>query len=342
MAFESLFSKPPNPVLDPNMPDSDRQHAGDEREDGELEDGEIDDAAFEDVKEHGTKGEDKQKNDKGHRKSRKKRKKEKEKKKSKRRRRDKHKHNSPSSDDSSDYSHDSDIERTERPHKKSSSSYRDYDSSFSQHGHLSGNYMTSQKMQHKKNIKSKDYDEYGHYSDENFGNYNEEEKDEDFADQLKQYRQSKETSNPDLGPPFPKEPVKKQGMKGIQKGISQRGNNYHVGRGRGMQKKLKRKDRGRGRGGNKGSDGFHENMPCHPAKSPKLWGRVETKRQLQAGPSRARRQKTKSWAPGYSKIMNSATQMLSSLVCWVKCQNSLAAQLSPWDLNDTVGAFQPS
>jgi len=42
-------------------------------------------------------------------------------------------HNSPSSDDSSDYSHDSDIERTERPHKKSSSSsYRDYDSSFSQ------------------------------------------------------------------------------------------------------------------------------------------------------------------------------------------------------------------
>lgn len=61
------------------------------REDGELEDGEIDDAAYEDVKEHGTKGDDKQKNEKGHRKSRKKRKKEKEKKKSKRRRRDKHK-----------------------------------------------------------------------------------------------------------------------------------------------------------------------------------------------------------------------------------------------------------
>ncbi|XP_071594904.1 zinc finger CCCH domain-containing protein 6 isoform X2 [Heliangelus exortis] len=259
MAFESLFSKPPNPVLDPNMPDSDRQHAGDEREDGELEDGEIDDAAYEDVKEHGSKGDDKQKNEKGHRKSRKKRKKEKEKKKSKRRRRDKHKHNSPSSDDSSDYSHDSDIERTERPHKKSSSSsYRDYDSSFSQHGHVSGNYMSSQKMQHKKNVKSKEYDDYSHYSDENFGNYNEEEKDEDFADQLKQYRQAKETSSADLGPPFPKEPVKKQGMKGLQKGISQRGNNYNIGRGRGMQKKLKRKDRGRGRGGNKGSDGFHE------------------------------------------------------------------------------------
>lgn len=73
-------------------------------------------------------------------------------------------------------------------------------------------------MQHKKNVKSKEYDDYSHYSDENFGNYNEEEKDEDFADQLKQYRQAKETSSTDLGPPFPKEPVKKQGMKGIQKG----------------------------------------------------------------------------------------------------------------------------
>lgn len=87
-----------------------------------------------------------------------------------------------------------------------------------QHGHVSGNYMSSQKMQHKKNVKSKEYDNYSHYSDENFGNYNEEEKDEDFADQLKQYRQAKETSSGDLGPPFPKEPVKKQGMKGIQKG----------------------------------------------------------------------------------------------------------------------------
>ncbi|XP_019399636.1 PREDICTED: zinc finger CCCH domain-containing protein 6 [Crocodylus porosus] len=229
------------------------------REDGELEDGEIDDAGFEEVQEEqDTKGEDKQKNEKTHRKSRKKRKKEKEKKKSKRRRRDKHKHNSPSSDDSSDYSLDSDIERTERSHKKGSSLYRDYDSSFLQHGHLSGNYMPSQKTQHSKKLKSKEYDEYGNYSDENFGSYNEEEKLEDFADQLKQYRQAKETSNTDLGAPFPKEPVKKQGMKGIQKGIAQRGNNFNVGRGRGIQKKLKRKDRGRGRGANKGSDGFQE------------------------------------------------------------------------------------
>ncbi|XP_074983412.1 zinc finger CCCH domain-containing protein 6 isoform X4 [Caretta caretta] len=257
MAFESLFANPPNPVLDPNMPDSDRHHAGDEREDGELEDGEIDDAGFEEVQEEqDAKGEDKQKNEKAHRKSRKKRKKEKEKKKSKRRRRDKHKHNSPSSDDSSDYSLDSDIERTERPHKKGVGLYRDYDSSFLQHGHLSGNYMTSQKAQHNKKLKNKEYDEYTNYSDDNFGNYNEEEKEEDFADQLKQYRKAKETSNTDLGSPFPKEPVKKQGMKGIQKGIAQRG--FGVGRGRGIQKKLKRKDRGRGRGANKGPDGFQE------------------------------------------------------------------------------------
>ncbi|KAJ6667000.1 hypothetical protein lerEdw1_019002 [Lerista edwardsae] len=245
MAFESLFSKPPNPVLDQNMPDSDRQHAGDEREDGELEDGEIDDAGFEEDKEEQTiKVEDKQKNEKGHRKSRKKRKKEKEKKKSKRRRRDKHKHNSPSSEDSSDYSMDSDVERSERSHKKGGGFYRDYESSFLQHGHISGKYAPSQKTQHNKKSKSKDYE---NYSDDNFG-YNEDEK-EDFADQLKQYRQAKETSNTDLEVPISKEPVKKQGMKGVQKG-----NNYGIGRGRGIQKKLKRKDRGRGRGANKGPE----------------------------------------------------------------------------------------
>uniref|UniRef100_A0A8D2LE65 Zinc finger CCCH-type containing 6 n=1 Tax=Varanus komodoensis TaxID=61221 RepID=A0A8D2LE65_VARKO len=94
---------------------------------------------------------------------------------------------------------------------------------------------TDPKTQHNKKSKSKDYDNYS----DDFG-YNEDEK-EDFADQLKQYRQAKETSNTDLEPPISKEPVKKQGMKGIQKG-------------RGMQKKLKRKDRGRGRGINKGSE----------------------------------------------------------------------------------------
>ncbi|XP_053169452.1 zinc finger CCCH domain-containing protein 6 [Hemicordylus capensis] len=249
MAFESLFSKPPNPVLDQNMPDSDRQHAGDEREDGELEDGEIDDAGFEeDKEEQDAKVEDKQKNEKAHRKSRKKRKKEKEKKKSKRRRRDKHKHNSPSSDDSSDYSLDSDVERTERSHKKGAGFYRDYESSFLQHGHISGKYASSQKTQHNKKSKNKDYE---NYSDDNFG-YNEDEK-EDFADQLKQYRQAKEASNADLETPVSKEPVKKQGMKGIQKG-AQTGNSYGIGRGRGIPKKLKRKDRGRGRGANKGPE----------------------------------------------------------------------------------------
>ncbi|XP_072844989.2 zinc finger CCCH domain-containing protein 6 [Pogona vitticeps] len=249
MAFESLFSKPPNPFLDQNMPDSDRQHAGDEREDGELEDGEIDDTGFEeDKEEQDTKVEDKQKNEKTHRKSRKKRKKEKEKKKSKRRRRDKHKHNSPSSGDSSDYSIDSEAERTERSHKKGSSYYRDYESSFLQHGHVSGKYTSSQKIQHNKKSKNKDYDNYS----DDFG-YIEDEK-EDFADQLKQYRQVKETSNIDVDTPVLKEPVKKQGMKGIQKGPGQTSNSYGVGRGRGMQKKLKRKDRGRGRGINKGSE----------------------------------------------------------------------------------------
>uniref|UniRef100_A0A8D0HG05 Uncharacterized protein n=1 Tax=Sphenodon punctatus TaxID=8508 RepID=A0A8D0HG05_SPHPU len=155
----------------------------------------------EDKEEQDTKSEEKQKNEKAHRKSRKKRKKEKEKKKSKRRRRDKHKHNSPSSDDSSDFSIDSDVEHTERSHKKGGSLYRDYDSSFLQHGHLPGNY----KAQHNKKSKTKEYDDYGNYSDDSFGNYNEEEKEEDFADHT------------DLGAPFSKELVKKQGMKGIQK-----------------------------------------------------------------------------------------------------------------------------
>ncbi|XP_008118294.1 zinc finger CCCH domain-containing protein 6 isoform X2 [Anolis carolinensis] len=244
MAFESLFSKPPNPILDQNMPDSDRQHAGDEREDGELEDGEIDDTGFEEDKdEQDTKAEDKQKNEKAHRKSRKKRKKEKEKKKSKRRRRDKHKHNSPSSDDSSDYSIDSEAERSERSHKKGGSFYRDYESSF-QHGHISGKYLPLQKTLHIKKSKNKDYDNYS----DDFG-YNEDEK-EDFVDQLKQYRQAKETSNSDLDAPVSKE-LMKQGMKGIQKGAGQT-ISYGIGRGRGIQKKLKRKDRGRGRGINKG------------------------------------------------------------------------------------------
>ncbi|XP_060043315.1 zinc finger CCCH domain-containing protein 6 isoform X2 [Erinaceus europaeus] len=212
---------------------TDSEHAGHDREDGELEDGEIDDAGFDETQEQEAKEDEKQKNEKVYRKSRKKHKKEREKKKSKRRKREKHKHNSPSSDDSSDYSLDSDVEHSESYHKKRSGSYRDYDIPFSQHGHISGSYVTSKKSQHNKKFKSKEYDEYsnysddnfGIYSDDNFGNYNQE-TEEDFANQLKQYRQ----------------------------GIEQRTKSYNVGRGRGLLKKIKRKDRG-GRT-NKGSNIF--------------------------------------------------------------------------------------
>ncbi|XP_045406030.1 zinc finger CCCH domain-containing protein 6 isoform X2 [Lemur catta] len=240
---------------------TDSEHAGHDREDGELEDGEIDDAGFEETQEQEAKEDEKQKNEKAYRKSRKKHKKEREKKKSKRRKREKHKHNSPSSDDSSDYSLDSDVEHTESSHKKRTGFYRDYDIPFPQHGHISGNYMTSKKGQHNKKFKSKEYDEYSTYSDDNFGNYSDDnfgnydqETEEDFASQLKQYRQTKETSNTTLGSSFSKEPGKKQRMKGVQQGIEQRVKSFNVSRGRGLPKKIKRKDRG-GRA-NKGPNVF--------------------------------------------------------------------------------------
>ncbi|XP_032208650.1 zinc finger CCCH domain-containing protein 6 [Mustela erminea] len=221
---------------------TDSEHAGHDREDGELEDGEIDDAGLEETQEQEAKEDEKQKNEKAYRKSRKKHKKEREKKKSKRRKREKHKHNSPSSDDSSDYSLDSDVEHTESSHKKRAGFYRDYDIPFSQHGHLSGSYMTSKRSQHNKKFKSKEYDEYSTYSDDNFGTYSQE-TEEDFASQLKQYRQAKETSTTALGSSFSKEPGKKQRMK-VQQGIEQRVKSFNVGRGRGLPKKIKRKDRG--------------------------------------------------------------------------------------------------
>ncbi|XP_033031340.1 zinc finger CCCH domain-containing protein 6 isoform X1 [Trachypithecus francoisi] len=229
---------------------TDSEHAGHDREDGELEDGEIDDAGFEEIQEKEAKENEKQKSEKAYRKSRKKHKKEREKKKSKRRKREKHKHNSPSSDDSSDYSLDSDVEHTESSHKKRTGFYRDYDIPFTQRGHISGSYMTSKKGQHKK-FKSKEYDEYSTYSDDNFGNYSDDnfgnygqETEEDFANQLKQYRQAKETSNIALGSSFSKESGKKQRMKGVQQGIEQRVKSFNVGRGRGLPKKIKRKERG--------------------------------------------------------------------------------------------------
>ena len=85
--------------------------------------------------------------------------------------------------------------------------------------------MTSRKSQHNKKFKSKEYGEYSTYSDDNFGNYSDDnfgnysqEMEEDFASQLKQYRQAKEPSNIALGSSFSKEPGKKQRMKGIQQG----------------------------------------------------------------------------------------------------------------------------
>ncbi|XP_008579435.1 PREDICTED: zinc finger CCCH domain-containing protein 6 [Galeopterus variegatus] len=121
--------------------------------------------------------------------------------------------------------------------------------------------MTSKKGQHNKKFKSKEYDEYSTYSDDNFGNYSDDnfgsysqEMEEDFANQLKQYRQAKETSNTALGSSFSKEPGKKQRMKGVQQGIEQRVKSFNVGRGRGLPKKIKRKDRG-GRA-NKGPNVF--------------------------------------------------------------------------------------
>ncbi|XP_058390598.1 zinc finger CCCH domain-containing protein 6 isoform X1 [Diceros bicornis minor] len=247
---------------------TDCEHAGRDREDGELEDGEIDDAGFEETQEQKAKEDEKQKNEKAYRKSRKKHKKEREKKKSKRRKREKHKHNSPSSDDSSNYSLDSDVEHTESSHRKRTGFYRDYDIPFPQHGRISGSYMTSKKSQHNKKFKSKEYDEYSTYSDDNFGNYSDDnfgnygqETEEDFANQLKQYRQAKETSNTGLGSSFSKEPGKKHRMKGLQQGIEQRVKSY-VCRGRGLPKKIKRKDRGgrtsKGPNAFSGMDDFQE------------------------------------------------------------------------------------
>ncbi|XP_075048908.1 zinc finger CCCH domain-containing protein 6 isoform X2 [Mixophyes fleayi] len=133
--------------------------------------------------------------------------------------------------------------------------YRDYDSHFAQYGHVPGNYMSFPKSLHaKKN--PMEYDDYSNYSD---GNYNEEEQ-EDFAEQLKHYRQAKENSDA-AEPPF-----KKPCTKMNQAGAEQQQKGFFYGRGIGPQKKkttTMRKDRGRGRGAHKGpntyfQDGFQE------------------------------------------------------------------------------------
>ncbi|XP_049989942.1 zinc finger CCCH domain-containing protein 6 isoform X2 [Alexandromys fortis] len=224
---------------------TDSEHAGHDREDGELEDGEIDDAGFEEIQDQEAKENEKQKNEKAYRKSRKKHKKEREKKKSKKRKHEKHKHNSPSGDESSNYSLDSDVEHTESSYKKRASFYRDYDIPFSQHGHISGSYMTSKKSQHNKKFNSKEYaessfysdDNFGNYSDDNFGNYNHE-GEEDFSSQLKYYRQSQESS----GSSFSKESGKKQRTKGSPPGTEYRIKSFNTSHGHTLPKKIKRKE----------------------------------------------------------------------------------------------------
>ncbi|XP_069463888.1 zinc finger CCCH domain-containing protein 6 isoform X2 [Ambystoma mexicanum] len=261
MAFESLFSSPPNPALDKRSPGSEREAGEDEREDGELEDGEIEDAGVEaeqiqpEIKEAKDVKEDEElKAEKLHKKYKRSHKKEK-KKSSKRKRRDKYKHNSPSSGDSSDYSFDSDADHSERSHKKAISLYRDYEPTFTQHGHLSGNYMSGQKESYNKKKKTKEYDEYSNYNDEKCGNYFDDEE-EDFAEQLNQYKHSKETSNAVPGTPFTNQPMKSHNIKGVQKELEQHCTNFNVGRGRGIKKKLKRKECGRGRGNSRGPNSF--------------------------------------------------------------------------------------
>lgn len=71
-----------------------------------------------------------------------------------------------------------------------------------QRGHGPGSYIGP----HKKNTSS--YDDYSNYSD---GNYNEED-DDDYAEQLKHYRQAKDS--PNMGEP----PYKKMNMKGGELG----------------------------------------------------------------------------------------------------------------------------
>ncbi|KAG8547160.1 hypothetical protein GDO81_028943 [Engystomops pustulosus] len=134
--------------------------------------------------------------------------------------------------------------------------YRDYDPYYKHHGH--GNYMPSSKSMHSKK-NPPDYDSYSNYSD---GNYNEEEE-EDFAEQLKHYRQSKES--PGVSEP----PYKKPNLKGIPPGAEQKG--FYYARGMGPHKKPIHKDRGRGRGAHKGPNPYYQDGFQEENKPPKKW-----------------------------------------------------------------------
>ncbi|XP_038608427.1 zinc finger CCCH domain-containing protein 8 isoform X3 [Tachyglossus aculeatus] len=240
--FYSLFSKPPNPPLGPAAA---RPGCPGEQRKG----GEIKTAGFEDPQKQEAKGSRQEKREETHRKSREKSTKAKE---QTQRRWEKPKHNSPGDDNSSNCNLDLDTENSsgEPPKKRPVTHYRDYDKLF------------LQECQESKNWK---YDECS----SPLGKFSHSEE-EDFADQLKQYIQAKETSSTALRTPVPDEALKTQEMKGIQQSVEQKGKDLSVGRGRGLQKKTKRKDRGRGRGGNKGpnafsgTDGFQE--PSQPVK----------------------------------------------------------------------------
>ncbi|XP_060781360.1 zinc finger CCCH domain-containing protein 6 isoform X1 [Neoarius graeffei] len=257
MAFVSLFSCPPNPVLDKNMTDS--ELAGNEREDGELEDGEIDDEGIgieeeketkaepEDLEKDGEKEKVREKDDKSHRHTHKRHRKVKEKRKSKRRRRDRQKHHSPSSGSGSD-SDNSDHEHQDRhKSKRSKSSYRDYDGRFAQHEHeFSGGHGKPLRSTQRKNSESEEKYDYDEDQD-------------DFCEELSKYKQAKEvTTSSRAG--SSKEQGTKSSVKGLQfSGPCGRGRGGgSIGRGRGVlnkNKKLKGKNWGRGRGGEPGETG---------------------------------------------------------------------------------------
>lgn len=280
MAFVSLFSSPPSPVLDKNMTDS--ELAGEEREDGELEDGEIDDEgiSIEEVKEikeepeegdkEKEKGKEREKDDKTHRHSRKRHRKIKDKRRSKRRRRDRPKHHSSSSGSSSD-SYDSEHERQDRPKsKKNKPTYRDHDGEHVQRESELGKPPRS--MQHKNN----DSEKYSDYSEEK---YDYDEEDNDFSGQLSKYKHAKESSGHGKAGP-PKDQAKRPNMKGQQRQQQQQFGGQRgrgrgaMGRGRGMPNKNKKQKgknwgRGRGRGGEQGGgDGESKGQPSFQKKRP--------------------------------------------------------------------------
>ncbi|KAA0718349.1 Zinc finger CCCH domain-containing protein 6 [Triplophysa tibetana] len=281
MAFVSLFSSPPSPVLDKNLTDC--ELAGEEREDGELEDGEIDDEgiSIEEVKENKEVSEEgekdkekgKDKDDKTHRHSRKRHRKIREKRRSKKRRQDRQKHHSPSSGSSSE-SYESEHERQDRPKsKKNKVTYRDHDGELAQRENEPGKPPRS--VQHK--------NEMDKYSEDKY-DYDEEE--DDFSEELSKYKHAKESSGHGKGGP-PKDKAKRPVMKGQQKQQQQQQQQQQhqfggqrgkgrgaMGRGRGMPNKNKKQKgknwgRGRGRGGDQcGGDGESKGPPSFQKKRP--------------------------------------------------------------------------